>query len=68
MTISNFNMATRTKACHLCGDAGHLKRDCPQNDGTQTAPACHICGEVGHLKRDCPQYDASQQPAQTCRE
>ena len=21
------------KACHTCGEVGHLKRDCPQGDG-----------------------------------
>ena len=27
------------KACHLCGETGHLKRDCPTRGGGGGAPA-----------------------------
>jgi cellular nucleic acid-binding protein len=59
-----------TRACHICGETGHIKRDCPQNDGSTpaTQSTCHICGEVGHLKRECPQNDGQpvEQLCHTC--
>ena len=62
-------MASVAKACHTCGQVGHLKRDCPSGGGfaapaaAVSAKACHICGGVGHLKRDCPQGQAAAAPA-----
>ena len=45
-------------ACHVCGEEGHLKRDCPQNENKAaagTGKSCWNCGVVGHLTRDCDQ-------------
>lgn len=65
------------KACHTCGEVGHLKRDCPQGgaggDGAAAPKACHTCGDVGHLKRECPKnvgraVDNSQKACHQCGE
>eukprot|EP00871_Galdieria_phlegrea_P000799 jgi/Galph1/171/GphlegSOOS_G4925.1 len=34
------------KRCFLCGDEGHIARDCPQE-------LCHNCLRPGHKRRDC---------------
>jgi hypothetical protein len=36
----------RPKQCHLCGNEGHLRADCPQN-------ICYNCQRTGHVARDC---------------
>ncbi|KAL4162777.1 hypothetical protein PRNP1_003309 [Phytophthora ramorum] len=50
------------RKCHNCGQAGHIRRDCPEapsqeggfSGGFNSGAACFGCGKTGHLKRDCP--------------
>lgn len=41
--------------CYICGQKGHLKKDCPSgNSGKE----CYNCRQKGHLSRDCPEADS----------
>ncbi len=40
--------AGSTIPCHLCGEMGHTRFNCPQE-------MCFNCGRPGHHSRDCPQ-------------
>ncbi|KAI8530329.1 hypothetical protein RHMOL_Rhmol11G0048800 [Rhododendron molle] len=35
--------------CHECGQAGHIRAQCPRLLGT-----CFTCGKAGHFARNCP--------------
>ncbi|KAL6993434.1 hypothetical protein U1Q18_011552 [Sarracenia purpurea var. burkii] len=42
--------------CYICGESGHLARDCrgrESDTGSGGDRACYACGEYGHLARDC---------------
>ncbi|KAG9289087.1 hypothetical protein G9A89_022396 [Geosiphon pyriformis] len=45
--------------CRICGEEGHMARDCPEKrqggfgGGGGGGGACHRCGEEGHFARDC---------------
>ncbi|XP_052177626.1 uncharacterized protein LOC127791686 [Diospyros lotus] len=43
--------------CYLCGQAGHLQKDCPQNSGMigDRGVTCFECGRKGHKANVCRQ-------------
>ena len=58
-----------SRACHICGEVGHIKRDCPDNDkfsggggggggggrgGGRSRLQCYNCAEIGHIASMCP--------------
>ncbi|XP_065001840.1 cold shock domain-containing protein 4-like [Musa acuminata AAA Group] len=45
------------RACYVCGEAGHMARDCYQggSGGGGGGRACYNCGGTGHMARDCQQ-------------
>ena len=58
--------------CWMCGELGHLRRDCPgaprrpqsppagrRRQGSPR-PCCWRCGEAGHLARSCPAAGAAR--------
>ena len=38
-------MMSRKAICYICGDVGHLKRDCPRK--------CRHCNKGGHKESQC---------------
>ena len=45
--------------CWNCGEAGHLKRNCPN------PPYCSECKQKGHLPVKCPQKEKRREASQT---
>ncbi|KAK3102824.1 hypothetical protein FSP39_014202 [Pinctada imbricata] len=43
----------RQKACYICQEETHLKKDCPQNT-KYSERLCYECNEPGHIRRNCP--------------
>ena len=43
--------ALNSKACHICGQVGHLSADCDLPAGNT---ACYNCGQQGHKSSECP--------------
>lgn len=42
--------------CYVCGQRGHVSRNCKDRayaSDSEEATRCHYCGKSGHLKRDC---------------
>lgn len=50
-------------ACFVCGQQGHLSRDCVKNANGiyPDGGCCNVCGSIKHLKRDCPELAAQKQ-------
>lgn len=42
---------TFTPTCFLCGEKGHMQRNCPT---ILAQMVCSNCKEKGHIRRDCP--------------
>ncbi|CAL8163124.1 unnamed protein product [Prunus armeniaca] len=45
--------------CHNCGQAGHVRKDCPQCGQTsgptqRSGVTCFHCGQAGHYRSKCP--------------
>eukprot|EP00656_Telonema_subtile_P016921 TRINITY_DN18977_c0_g2_i1.p1 TRINITY_DN18977_c0_g2~~TRINITY_DN18977_c0_g2_i1.p1 ORF type:complete len:256 (+),score=57.64 TRINITY_DN18977_c0_g2_i1:1-768(+) len=43
-----------SRECHICGEQGHLARNCPDNAASAEVE-CYSCSGFGHISRDCPQ-------------
>ena len=41
------------RACHNCGERGHLARACPKRQRRTTDMVCHRCKEPGHTAARC---------------
>ena len=69
-----------SRACHICGELGHVMRDCPQNTGggagggggggggggfARPGTKCFNCEERGHFAADCP-YAEQGPKCRTC--
>ena len=52
----------RARTCHICGQAGHVKRQCPL--ATEKDNACFYCGSLDHVAKACPmqQQRCQQRP------
>lgn len=48
--------------CFICGESGHLSRDCPENrNGVYPNGGCCLsCGSIYHFKRDCPELKVNK--------
>ena len=51
---SNGKSSGGGRACHKCGQEGHISRECPTGGGSSGSRACYKCGQDGHMSRDCP--------------
>ncbi|XP_060603795.1 uncharacterized protein LOC132756686 [Ruditapes philippinarum] len=49
------NRNSPVKTCFICNKAGHLARDCRQNNRSQAPKVCFICNKTGHIAKDCRQ-------------
>lgn len=51
--MADFKFAT----CFVCGEKGHLSRQCKQNEHgayIKGTGCCAVCGRKDHLRKDCP--------------
>lgn len=46
-----FSRQNETRTCHLCGNPGHLSRNCPL---ANTTNVCFFCAQPTHNSRSCP--------------
>ena len=46
-----FSRQNETRVCHLCGNPGHLSRNCPL---ANTTNVCFFCAQPTHNSRSCP--------------
>ncbi|GFS47654.1 gag-pol [Trichonephila clavipes] len=51
------NRRRRIITCWVCGESGHLRSNCPQNNKKNHSTKCWGCGGAGHLRNNCPRVN-----------
>ena len=67
LTESGFILARMVPKCDNCGQMGHTRRKCPEEqvEKEKVVITCVNCNEEGHRSRDCP--EARKTGAKACK-
>ncbi|XP_039250133.2 uncharacterized protein LOC120327840 [Styela clava] len=55
--VKDCTVEKKGPACFMCGNRGHVGRDCPQKEGLRYRGrhmVCNRCSQEGHIQIDCP--------------